>query len=129
MGGQGRSTEQFSRKFSPLFGRQGIGPFCYGTGAACHDPADNSQGTHGYPYVYFVWAYDAADFAAVRAGTKQAWEVVPYAIWTLPLPFGNPNAHLNGAAYDPVTGRIFVSQGFGDGAKPLIHVFAVQPPE
>jgi hypothetical protein len=111
-----------------FFGRHGIGPFCYGTGAECHDPSDNSKGTHGYPYAYFVWAYDAADLAAVAAGTVQPWQVVPYAIWALNLPFASANAHINGAAYDPVTGRIFVSQGFGDGTKPLIHVFTVQGP-
>ena len=72
---------------------------------------------------------EVTHLAEVAAGTRAAWDVVPYGVWTLPLPFASANAHLNGAAYDPVTGRIFVSQAFGDGAKPLIHVFSVRPPQ
>lgn len=111
-----------------FFGRQGLGTFCYGTGGAggeCNDPTDRSKGTHAYPYAHYVWAYDALDLVAVKNGEKQPWDVKPYAIWSLDL----PNVHtsgaaiLAGAAYDPATGRIFVSQAFGDGDRPLIHVF------
>ena len=108
-----------------FFGRHGLGPFCYGTGEKCHDPYDGSQGTHGYPYAYRVWAYDAVDLAAAKNGEKQPWDIKPYAVWNLDLPFASGSGHLNGAAYDPVTGQIFVSQAFGDGTKPLIHVFTV----
>ena len=111
-----------------FFGRHGLGPFCYGTGDDCNDPVDGAKGTHGYPYAYYVWAYDAADLAAVKNGQKQPWDVKPYAVWQLNLPFAVENAHLGGATYDPATGRIFVSQAFGDGTKPLIHVFTIQTP-
>jgi hypothetical protein len=60
-----------------FFGRQGIGTYCYG-GSQCNDPAfPNTQGNHAYPYVYQVWAYDAAELAAVKAGSKQPWDVKP----------------------------------------------------
>jgi hypothetical protein len=127
-----------------FFGRQGVGSFCYGPGVSdsaragqpadggvdrtCYDPADSSKGTHAYPYVYYVWAYDANDLAAVKAGRTQPWDVRPYATWPLDLPFAINNAHLNGAAYDPETGRIFVAQAFGDGDRPLIHVLRVRKP-
>jgi hypothetical protein len=109
-----------------FFGRHGLGQFCYGSGPECGDSADTSKGTHAYPYAYYVWAYDAADLAAVKNGQKRPWDVRPYAVWPLTLPFGTENAHLNGATYDPSTGRVFISQAFGDGAKPLIHVLTVR---
>jgi hypothetical protein len=130
-----------------FFGRTGLGASCYGPGTSdrskagkpatdigdsvdhwCYDPADSSKGTHAYPYAYYVWAYKANDLLAVRQGQKQPWEVRPYAMWTLNLPFGNENAKIDGVAYDPGTGRVFVSQAFGDGDLPIIHVFAVRTP-
>jgi hypothetical protein len=110
-----------------FFGRHGTGTFCYGSGPECGDPAEDSKGVHAYPYLSYVWAYDATDLAAVKAGNKKPWDVKPYAVWELKLPFSPPNRRLNGAAYDPATGRIFVLQSFGDGTKPLIHVFTIQP--
>jgi hypothetical protein len=123
-----------------FFGRHGVGPFCYGAGTTnqslagtkmpngvkyCHDPEDDSKGTHGYPYAYYVWAYDALDLAAAKSGHKRPWQLKPYAIWKLELPFHARLTHLNGAAYDAATGRIFLSQGFADTTKPVIHVFTV----
>jgi hypothetical protein len=111
-----------------FFGRIGVGTYCYGEGSTCNDPADPSKGTHAYPYVYQVWAYDANDLLAVKNGTKQQYQPQPYAIWSFTLPFeDNLNMHyLGGAAYDPATNRIYVSQLSSDGAGPVIHVFQVQ---
>lgn len=114
-----------------FFGRQGVGPFCYGVGgtgpgAECEDPADDSHGTHAYPYRYQVWAYDAIDLRAVVRGETEPWSVRPYAIWTPDLPFGEPSAHLNGAAYDPAGNRLWLSQAFGDGGRPVIYELAVE---
>lgn len=128
-----------------FFGRQGLGALCYGPGTAdasragtpatdigdtvdrwCYDPADRNKGSHAYPYAYYVWAYDALDLAAVKSGRSEPWAVKPYAVWKLKIPFGNETAHLNGAAYDPQAGRIFVSTGYSDGERPLLHVFTLQ---
>jgi len=126
-----------------FFGRHGLGAFCYGPGTSekaragqpadggvdkwCFDPTTESKGTHAYPYNYYVWAYDANDLAEVKAGRKSPWDVKPYATWSVTLPFSEEgHATLNGAAYDPETGRIFLSQGFGDGELPVIHVFTIQ---
>jgi hypothetical protein len=118
-----------------FFGRHG-GSFCYGTGTSdqskagqqvgdgstyCYDPDNGSKGVHGYPYSSFVWAYDANDLAAVRTGAKQPWDVVPYAGWSL----SGMGANVGGAAYDPATNRIYVSERGGDGDRPKIHVFTV----
>jgi hypothetical protein len=130
-----------------FFGRHGLGQFCYGPGVPADDPlantpvgdgstdqycpdnVDSNKGTHAYPYVYMVWAYDANDLAAVKAGTKNPWDALPYAYWQLPLPFAEVGeAVINGATYDPATQRIFVSQRFGDLDYPVIHVFQVRLP-
>jgi hypothetical protein len=122
-----------------FFGTQGVGEFCYGEGTDrrdlagqptpdgttwCYDPDDSSKGTHAYPYVAEVWAYDAADLLAVRKHRRRPWRVKPYATWQLSLPFGSPR--IGGAAYDPSRGLIYVSQQYGDGTAPLIHVFRVR---
>jgi hypothetical protein len=129
-----------------FFGRHGLGPFCYGAGTPkedlkgtttsdrvtkyCYDPQDDSKGTHAFPYAYYVWAYDAMDLAAVKGGHKRPWQVKPYAVWKLEFPFRARTVHLNGAAYDAATGRIFLVQSYADGNKPLIHVFTAdgRPP-
>ena len=44
--------------------------------------------------------------AAVKAGTKQPYDLKPYTTWTLP---GGGNSEYSGAStYDPTTGRIYV---------------------
>jgi len=112
-----------------FFGIQGLGVYCYGEGTTCNDPEfPTSKGDHAYPYAYYVWAYDAHDLAAVRAGTKKPWDLKPYAVRSLDLPISpNHNGHhLGGAAYDPATGRLFISQQFADGNEPVIHVFTIK---
>jgi hypothetical protein len=121
------------------FGRQGRGPACYGPGTPnpklagqpsgidvwCYDPVYGAKGTHSYPYSYHVWAYNAADLASAKAGNIKPWQVVPYATWTLTPPFQHNSGLLGGAAYDPATQRIFLSQSFGNGTFPVIHVYQV----
>lgn len=75
-----------------------------------------------------MWAYDANDLLAVKHGSKTPYEIRPYATWTFPLPFENPNdAHsLGGVAYDAQHQLIYLSQLSEDvNASPLIHVFKV----
>ncbi len=110
-----------------FFGHHGLGPYCYGDGDVCGDLEIGYKGEHAYPYAYYVWAYDARELAAVNAGTKQPWEVVPYAVWSLTLPTPDWRGHLlGGATYDPATGQIYVSQLYGDGDYPVVHVFKIQ---
>lgn len=106
-----------------FFGRIGTGPFCYSV--ACFP--DASQSMHAAPYRYQVWAYDALDLVKVKEGTRQPWDVEPYATWELKLPVGPVAAEsygLAGVAYDPGTGRIFVMHR--NKESPLIQVFTVQ---
>lgn len=121
-----------------FFGTQGVGKFCYGDptsnpglagkpspdGAGwCYDPDGGGKGPHTYPYQAEVWAYDATQLAAARAGRRRPWQVRPYATWRLPLPFGSPQ--IGGAAYDPARGLIYLSEQNTDGPAPVIDVFKV----
>ena len=146
MGITGMVFPQGSR--SVLFGRRGKGTFCYGEGTdnsalnntycdpaypdvlCCYDPVDSSKGGHAYPYVYLALAYDALDLLSVKWGQKQMWEIMPYGVWELNFPFAIADAQILGAAYDPATQRIYISEGGGDrpgccGYLPVIHVYHV----
>jgi hypothetical protein len=128
-----------------FIGRQGTGVPCYGCGGStnpggecanewCYDPVDGSKGCHAYPYKAWVWAYDANDLLSVKNGQKNPWDIRPYAVWPLNLPVDTGSNDIQGAAYDPATRRLYVSQSYGDGAfpqspaydaRPLIHVFLI----
>ena len=112
-----------------FFGSTGVGTYCYGEASACNDPSNNSKGEHAYPYRAYIWAYNANDLAAVRAGTVQPYAVTPYATWEL-SDFGNVDIDFStgGAAYDSATGKLYLSQVNGDGDQPLIRVYQVNAP-
>lgn len=126
------------------FGRNGLGPYCYGAGTAdktkvgttdpdgtfwCYDPTSLSKGIHSYPYRYQIWAYDLSDFAAVKAGTKKPWEVVPYGVWPLTLPIIQDQVSLGGVTYDAASQTIYLSQRLADtdryDPRPIIHTLKV----
>lgn len=121
-----------------FFGRHGA-TFCYGEstpdpslagttnpadGATyCNDPTSMYKGTHGYPYSAYVWMYDINDLIAVRTGHTNPWDIRPAAVWTLPQLI---TANVGGAAYDPATKRLFISEMFREGSLPIVHVYLVQ---
>ncbi len=121
-----------------FIGRHGS-TFCYGTGTNnqtldgtpdgqgnkyCYDPADGSKGSHGFPYRHQIWAYDANDLLAVKQGTKQPWDVRPYAVWTLPEMDNSGFATMRSATYDPATRRLYAVEDRGD-AQPLVHIYEI----
>ncbi len=111
-----------------FFGGQGIGPFCYGTGAQCADPTEASKGTHSYPYVYKVWAYDALDLLDVKNGVKKPWEILPYGSWNTDslFPVKTGKAVAGGIGYDPNHNRIYFSRPFaGPGGTAVVSVLSV----
>jgi hypothetical protein len=114
-----------------FFGRHGTGPYCYGTGGDvgegdCYDPVDSSKGTHAYPYVHQVWAYDALDLLAVKDALIQPWEVQPYQIWRLNEMDASGGATIRGAAFDPQSGKVYITEGYGE--EPLVHVYGIGVP-
>jgi hypothetical protein len=123
-----------------FFGRQGIGIPCYGEGGAveppdahhwCYDPQVSSKGNHAYPYKYWVWAYDANEFAQVKAGAKNPWDVRPYAVWSLDkLSEINPDLielGINGVAYDPVKQYLYIAQTGAESILPGSSPYAYAP--
>jgi hypothetical protein len=123
-----------------FFGSTGTGEFCYGPGTAdqskagksasdigdtadnyCYDPSYSAKGDHAYPYVAYVWAYDANDLAAAAGRKQNPWQPRPYT--TLTILAGNP---ILGATIDPATRRIYVTEAFGDGLRPVVHVFTAE---
>ncbi len=111
-----------------FFGRQGTGKYCYGEGSTCGDPSDPYKGTHAYPYVYQIWAYDANDLLAVKNGSKQQHTIQPYGLWNFTMPFEkSQGTHLiGGAAYDPSRNLVYISQECADNnCSPIIHAFKV----
>lgn len=129
-------------------GRNGTGPFCYGSGTSnaalagtinpdggdpwCYDPSNSSKGQHAYPYRYQMWAYDLKDFAAVKAGTKQPWEVVPYGVWPFTLPTPEATFRMGGVGYDAAHQTLYLSQMLADqdgyASRPVMHVLKVNAP-
>ena len=74
-----------------------------------------------------IWAYDAEELAAVRAGSKAPWQVTPYATWALPEMGGATGAAtMQSATYDPTTRRWYIALE-GSGATPEVHVYQIAP--
>jgi hypothetical protein len=93
-----------------------------------HSLGQAKYGSGGYgstlPDVYYVWAYDALELGAVKSGEKKPWEPLPYAVWELVFPVESASKEIKGAAYDPATSRIFLTQSRGE--NPIVHVYKVQ---
>ena len=115
--------------------------YCYGTGTAnpllegepvgdgsfyCYDPLDASKGEHGYPYLPWVWLYDANDLAQAASGAIDPWDVVPYESGPLPsidtaYPF-TIKPGIWGVGYDRAGKRLFIASSGGAGAQTIFHV-------
>jgi hypothetical protein len=120
-----------------VLGTHGMSKLCYGHGTAnsaehltrgadgevrCYNPLDGAKGEHAYPYRGQVWAYDANDALAVKSGRKKPWEIRPYAVWALPgVSTENYRVNRGGVAFDPATGRLYVTTDYGE--TPRVDVF------
>lgn len=121
-------------------------PMCYrADGSPC--PAELVRECAGHTSERGWWSartaaqiilYDPADLAAVAAGTLQPHQPQPYAVLTiddrlfLPDPPAEAEAigrgvqrrfRLGETAYDRARGHLFIVERFGDGTRPLIHVW------
>jgi len=128
-----------------FIGRIGTGSYCYGEGVSdpalngtrtadgvmrCYDPTNATKGPHEYPYRYQMWAYDLADFAAVKSGAKQPWDVVPYAVWPFQLPTPEQAVQIGGVAYDAQHQTLYISQMYADldgccDRRPVVHALKI----
>lgn len=112
---------------SVLFiGSHGTGPYWYGEpyeeGVDRYRP---DKGPHAPDYVYQVWAYDVHDLVAVKNGQLQPWQVRPYDTWQFDLPYFEGGKHIGGVAYDAASGRLYVSQQYGNEAYPVVHAYQI----
>lgn len=89
-----------------------------------------NKGWHSYPRYYAVYAFNADDLVAVKAGTKNPYDVTPYALWSIEFP-GQDSYLFNGAncsmCFDDANKRMFFfereSPRAAAVAEPIIHVF------
>lgn len=136
-----------------VFGRKGLGTYQYGCGtstfpasgtcaptAECpgngtssdpqiYDPDEACvKGDHAFPYTEFVWAFDVNDLIAVKNGTKNPYDVVPYTGWPMSV-FGDADGGTGaGIAWDASTRTMYFAIEGGDGNNPLVHAFHVGIP-
>jgi hypothetical protein len=97
-----------------------------GSGANCggycaNDANDNS---------HYYWLYDVNDLIAVKNGTKQPHEVLPYEFGVFPTPFAS--REIGGGAFDPASGLLYLNVLGADDEQgtyavpPLIVVYRIQ---
>ena len=116
-------------------------------GSAC--PPEDLLGCEGHNDYRGWWStrfdaqfilYDPADLARVAAGEISSWEAQPYAsinvdehLFFNPPQWERDNLgtgvqrkyRLGSVAYDRANGLLYVLELFGDGAKPVVHVWRV----
>jgi hypothetical protein len=109
-----------------MFGKKGMGPYCYGTGSDCGDlDFPLPKGDHAYPYTEFVWSYDVNDLIAVKQGLKNPWDVFPYEGWAFKVPGDDDGGKPVGVAWDAATRLAYMVVGNSNGPAPIVHVFKV----
>lgn len=113
-----------------LMGRKGLGNSCYGIpGQECQPSlCTTDKGWHADPYEPQLLFYDPADLAAVAAGAKEPWTVLPYTIYRPVNELLRPDcAILNAVAYDAAHHLIYATESqAGPGGETVVHVWEVQ---
>lgn len=109
-----------------VIAQDGLGPSCYGYATTDkslqgqeHPGADPAKwcyslestdhnwgkGPKAYPYVLTAWLIDMRHVVEAFQGTRQPWDVRPYA--AVPLPGSHDELILWGGAYNPVTNQAY----------------------
>ena len=110
-------------------GTTGTGAYCYGAGDTCGDltfPGD--QGVHNYPYIHYAWLYDVDDLAAAKAGSVNAWDVIPYAHFELTgLGSVGDRYSITGVAYDATNNKLYIGRArdMAGSTGLTIHVYQI----
>lgn len=106
------------------------------------DARGSTPGLGGLTYARWipcVWAYRISDIAAVVAGSKNPWEVKPYARWSIPFPvqsdghqeYGHGEVYVNivsGMMYRPSDQTLWVSQNNGNNDdSAILHAISIAP--
>jgi hypothetical protein len=109
-----------------FIGSNGLSEIGYGVGSKFNDKARPYSGFHSKNgnYKYQIWSYDIDGFMAVRNGSKTSSSIRPTTVINFDLPTPEPSKYIGGTAFDPATGRLFISQKLaGPDATPVIHVY------
>jgi hypothetical protein len=111
-----------------FFGSVGTNQQEYGNPSSFNDPYRPGKGYHSLngDYAYQVWAYDANDLLAVKAGKLQPWQVQPYATWNFDFPQFEGAKDIGGVAFDPSTDRLYVTELGADTSAPYTNLPVVQ---
>lgn len=108
----------------------------YGGGSRnSFDPKQGTRSPFAGTYVAQCWAYNLNDLASVKSGSLAPYNVKPYAVWSISLPYASASATnsdlskitISGSTYDPATKRLFIAHAdTSNGSKPLvISVYSV----
>jgi hypothetical protein len=110
----------------------------------CDEQAGTCASHRGWWTTHFdaeLILFDPADLAKVAAGELEPWQPQPYAVLDLDeqLYFNSPTwdvaelgtgdqrrARIGDAAFDSANGLLYVLELYGDGAKPIMHVWQLQ---
>ena len=110
-----------------IFGRKGLGDNCYEAPPACEDPCMPYRGYHAYPYEPQILFYDPEELREVVAGSREPWEVLPYAVHRVEEVLDAQCGTLGAAAYDPERGLIYVAEvEAGPDGETAVHVWEVR---
>ncbi len=112
------------------FGYTATNYVAYGKGIYLGDLNNTGKGPHSIngELALQVWAYDVNDLLLVKNGTKLSYEIVPYGAWNFNPPFFQYG--ISGSAYDPATGRVFVTFSGAEqpDVLPVVGVYSIAPP-
>lgn len=107
----------------------------YGGGTRNSFDLVQGKGPYAWPYAVQCWAFNLNDLALVKAGSLLPYNVKPYSVFTLPLPYASPSASnggsvspnpVKGAAYDPASKKIYITHNATEiGSPVVVSVYSV----
>ena len=94
------------------------------------EPPNDERGWWSDGFVGQIIFYDPAELAAVVRGEMEPWEPQPYATlevdeYLYHVESARQWHHVGAASFDHERGLLYVFELFGDGDRPLVHVWRV----
>ncbi len=82
-------------------------------------------GYHAGPYEAQIQMFDWDVLQEVKDGLRDPWNVLPYLTFPIPGWWDTCTQEIGDMAYDPVSGRLYLTQQNVEGNRPLVHVYRV----
>ncbi len=110
-------------------GSKGKGDCWYGNSQGPCLECDN-RGWWSDEFSGQILFFDTKDLADVALGLRQMWEPQPYAVMEIDeylfhVTSNQQKDHVGAACFDSAHGLLYICEPYGDGAKPLVHVWQV----